>query len=143
MESLRMTSERDSTDGDDRLMRVWDETRPAEPSESQWVSLWSRVSSSLDQREPSVIPLPRLSWRQRAAVAVLGLAQAAAMVAGISYLAPRPSLAARGAFVLDEGSYVIRQDSTGLHTIELAWDDGANGLDGNFVMLNALEAMAE
>jgi hypothetical protein len=87
--------------------------------------------------------MPRLSWRQRAAVAVLGLAQAAAVVAGISYLGPRPSLAARGAFVLDEGSYVIRQDSTGLHTIELAWDDGANGLDGNFVMLNALEAMAE
>lgn len=99
--------------------RLWDATRPAEPSAEAWDHLWSSVTAQLDQpAHPTangmrsihsrVLPSagsPAPSgrgryWRGFAAVGIIGLAQAAALLiaVGISWrgpaTAPSPSKSA-------------------------------------------------
>lgn len=143
---------------DAAVSRLWDATRPAEPIGATWDALWARVSVGLDRPagapEPAVFadeaPAPR--WR-RFAVRGLVAAQAAALLAaaglGLTYRAPTPGPLARVAVVksrveIDFGEDVlIREDGTKVLTIALRTDDRPNALDGNFAMLNAVEAMAE
>jgi hypothetical protein len=92
-----------------KLERLWDTTRPAEPSPSAWDAVWTSVSAHLDQPIavernshgshlagfPGAMPehptssVPALSpsrtrrWRGLAAVGMVGLAQAAALLLAI------------------------------------------------------------
>jgi len=147
---------------DAALSRFWDATRPAEPTGAAWDALWARVSDGLDRRaatpEPAVFaaepPAPR--WR-RFAVRGMVAAQAAALLAaaglGLTYRAPSPALVTgplarvgvvRSQVEIDFGEDVlIREDGTKVLTVALRTDDRPNALDGNFAMLNAVEAMAE
>jgi hypothetical protein len=99
-----------------RFEKLWDATRPAEPSPQAWDALWSRVSAHLDQPitaesnghglhlaefprampdrpespEPAVSPARTGRWRSLAAFGMVGLAQAAAVLLaiGLSWYAP-------------------------------------------------------
>jgi len=82
--------------------RVWDATRPAEPSADAWDNLWSSVTAQLDQpthstvngtrsvRSPAMVsvdsPVSSVRgryWRGLAAVGMIGLAQAAALLIAV------------------------------------------------------------
>jgi hypothetical protein len=67
----------------ERFDRLWAATRPAEPSAAAWDAVWSGVCEALD--EPKVIPVPASAWsRRRWAIAIVGLAQAAAILVAIT-----------------------------------------------------------
>ncbi len=101
----------------ERLDRLWEATRPAEPSPEAWDAVWSGISAALDRRslaavppplsqpalglaEPGGIrehtwPRPRTAGRRWGvgAMALIGLAQAAAILIAIGLAwqpAPRP-----------------------------------------------------
>jgi hypothetical protein len=68
-----------------RLDRLWEATRPEEPSPATWTAVWSRVTQSVDVA-PTTRPLPAAAsrphpWRRRA-IAAFGIAQAAAILVG-------------------------------------------------------------
>jgi hypothetical protein len=84
------------------LDRLWEATRPAEPSAEAWDHLWSSVTAELDRpsdsavdgsrsRHARVLTLPtqptssgrRRFWRGLVAVGIVGLAQAAALLLAI------------------------------------------------------------
>ena len=99
-----------------RFEKLWDATRPAEPSPQAWDALWSTVSAHLDQPvavernghglhlaefpramperskspEPALSPSRTRRWRSLAAVGMVGLAQAAALLLaiGLSWQVP-------------------------------------------------------
>jgi hypothetical protein len=99
-----------------RLEKLWDTTRPAEPSPQAWDTLWSTVSAHLDQPiaaernghalhiaesprsmperrespEPVLSPSRTRRWRGLAAFGLVGLAQAAALLLaiGLSWHSP-------------------------------------------------------
>jgi hypothetical protein len=82
-----------------RFNRLWDATRPGDPSSELWDRLWSAVTARLDHSVPITSPHSRpqnpfatvgdaaalhsspgtRSWRGLAAIALVGLAQAAAL----------------------------------------------------------------
>lgn len=81
--------------------RLWDATRPAEPSGESWDELWASVTARLDAspcpavnggrstRVPNLLQVPPASagrgrvWRGLAAVGIVGLAQAAALLIAV------------------------------------------------------------
>ncbi len=84
--------------------RLWDATRPTEPSAESWDRLWSSVTARLDQTgldaaahvlsrrngtadgnwdSPRSSPVVR-SWRGLAALGLVGLAQAAALLLAVN-----------------------------------------------------------
>jgi hypothetical protein len=71
------------------LDRIWEATRPAEPSAAAWERVWGHVTAGLRQ-SPATIPMPRTSRGTRgpwAWIALASVAQAAAvLVAGGIYL---------------------------------------------------------
>jgi hypothetical protein len=99
-----------------RLEKLWDATRPAEPSPQAWDALWSTVSAHLDQPvaverngngvhlaefprampdlpkspEPALSPSRTRRWRSLVAFGMVGLAQAAALLVavGLSWHVP-------------------------------------------------------
>jgi hypothetical protein len=100
---------------DAQLDRLWEATRPKEPSSEEWDSVWAHLASSLDSSRPTVfeafalpiassngsvakvetplVAIPRSSRSRRtslAAIGVLGLAQAAAIfiVVALSWRQP-------------------------------------------------------
>jgi hypothetical protein len=85
-----------------RLDRLWEATRPAEPSAEAWDHLWSSVTAGLDRSSRSTVKGRRLVhgptltlstplappgrhrfWRGLAAVGIVGLAQAAALLIAV------------------------------------------------------------
>jgi hypothetical protein len=144
------------------LTRLWDATRPVEPPAAAWNSVWATVSDRLDRAStPAVLtmsPAPR-RWG-RPGVRILVAAQAAAVLAGVVFLAsnrhaggpaatPAPVPIARveaprGEFEFDPGEIgLIRDDGNGLRAVTLAQDDRPFALDRGFDMYNAIEALAE
>jgi len=187
--------------------RLWEATRPEEPTPETWATVWAQVTQTLDTApilrfRPSDAPRPH-PWRRRA-VAMFGIAQAAALLVG-AWLVTRPDpgrptrartqtqaglalkpatnepkakgeetvarpdpdpspspfpspavgapavliTATSGAEIeIDYGALVMIQSGPGgVTVVSRATDDGSSALDGNvdgnFVMLNILEAMAE
>jgi hypothetical protein len=147
-----------------RFDRVWEMTRPAEPSDAVWEGLWANVTESFERSATPAralehpVRLAARPWR-RVAFAAFALAQAAAILIAVFALSrphERPALhVARvtptppppsAEVVIDEGQFVIiRADRQGLRTVDLAQQEASssNTVDANFVMFNALEAMAE
>lgn len=77
---------------DAALGRLWEATRPVEPTGAAWDALWARVSDRLDAAEaaPAVVAFPARP-RGRAAVHLFIVAQAAALLAAVTLaLAHRP-----------------------------------------------------
>ena len=87
-----------------RFNRLWDATRPVDPSTESWDRLWSSVTARLDQSGPVTTfhsrpenpfasvgeaapehapPITR-SWRGLAAIGLVGLAQAAALFLAVN-----------------------------------------------------------
>ncbi len=84
--------------------RLWDITRPSEPSPESWDRLWSSVTARLehaehvgaahtrsgnpgtfvDDRDPQHSSPFVLSWRHVAAIGLVGLAQAAALLLAVN-----------------------------------------------------------
>ncbi len=87
-----------------RFNRLWDATRPVDPSTESWDRLWSSVTARLDHSGPVTTPYSRpdnpfatvgdaapqhsspftRSWRGLAAIGLVGLAQAAALFLAVS-----------------------------------------------------------
>jgi hypothetical protein len=144
-----------------QLDRLWQATRPVEPSDAAWETLWSGVCDRLDQpaaveagvgiedeagRDLIALPVAASrSWRRRL-TAVFGLAQAAALLVCFGLLLARPPQEVRGAGVVDiEPGEVVFIDGNGqVHrTAATDADAGPSDVDDNFAMFNALEAMAK
>jgi hypothetical protein len=154
----------------DALTRLWDATRPVEPSDAAWDALWSEVTARLDSAEVEesreVVPARRDTlWYLR----VAALAQAAAVLAAVTLWAARrpgppaeapapapaasvlarvdpPALPALQTIDIPEGEVgVIREDARDkeLHLVGLSLDDHPDGVAPSFSMLNVFEAIAE
>jgi predicted anti-sigma-YlaC factor YlaD len=149
-----------------RLDRLWEATRPEEPPPAAWATVWTQVTRSLDAAAP-MAPTPRIRpWRRRA-VASFAIAQAAVLLVA-AWLVSRPdpdrpmqrpgALARNGpalvpvpSIEIDYGATVLIQSRpTGVTVVSQGTGEASNAIDGNlldggsdFVMLNALEAMAE
>jgi hypothetical protein len=146
-----------------QLDRLWDASRPDEPTSEQWDALWADCMHRLDHPELTpVAPMSRprgnvhlsLKFRRYAAVASIVLAQAAAILIAV-FLTPRPdqprstpssSAPITAAIVIEAGQHVvIARDAQGIHLRHLPWDEAHNGVVGNDVvdpyllMLNAFE----
>jgi len=87
-----------------RFNRLWDATRPVDPSTESWDQLWSSVTARLDHSGPVTTPHSRpenpfaavgaavpqhsspitRSWRGLAAIGLVGLAQAAALFLAVN-----------------------------------------------------------
>lgn len=142
---------------DAALSRLWDATRPVEPTDAVWADLAARLDSPTKARPASfVLPLPR--WR-RPALLVLVAAQAASVLAAVVLWSahrrpldpatPPQTLVQvttfpQAEFEFNQGEFpLIREQDGGLHAITLAQDDRSNTLDGSLAMFNYFEALAE
>jgi hypothetical protein len=144
-----------------QLDRLWQATRPAEPSDAAWESLWSGVCDRLDRPAAvaagpgiedeagrDLIALPVAAsrpWRRRL-TAVFGLAQVAALLVCFGLLLARPPQEVRGANVVDiePGEVVFINGNGQVHrTVATDAYAGPSDVDDNFAMFNALEAMAK
>lgn len=124
----------------ERLDRLWDATRPTEPTPAAWNVVWSNIAEGLAAREthpasttpatPIVIPARRPApGRWIAAVALVGLAQAAAILValGLAWRAPSDSPESR----LAESDRSIRTEPTAIrsaHPVDPVVDIEAGGL---------------
>jgi hypothetical protein len=146
---------------DAEFTRLWDESRPEEPSRATWGAVWSRITERLDQpaaevevgagvgskSEPELFPMTLARPWQRLGLAVFSLAQAAAIFLTVGLLAARPSPVAaspvRKDFDIPTGQVVLIQwDHKGARTVAMiTGDTGPNSLD-DFTMFNAIEAIA-
>ncbi|GAC1470054.1 MAG: hypothetical protein NVSMB9_14700 [Isosphaeraceae bacterium] len=150
-------------DQDAALTRIWDATRPVEPSDAAWDTLWAQVNARRDDArtavavvEPAIFPgLPRP--RKRLASGLFMAAQAAAILAAAVLLWPSRSVpVGRVAdvlaqapvlplgFEIDQGEPIlIREGPQGLRAVVLAQDDRLNKIDDNYELFNYFESMAE
>ncbi len=110
----------------EQLDRLWDATRPVEPSPAAWNAVWSNITESLADREncpaPTAIPITTPAQRPRpgrwiAAVALVGLAQAAAVLValGLAWRAPSDAPESR----LAERDRSIRTEPTAIRSERL------------------------
>jgi hypothetical protein len=145
-----------------RFDRLWQTTRPVEPSVDTWDALWANVSARLDQPvevevavaretaeatpERDLIPFPvaaRRSWRRQGLWA-FSLAQAAGLLIGFGLLLARAPEPAGAALVsVEEGEQVIIGDHGRVDRRDAYADAPQDTLDDNYAMLNAFEAMAK
>jgi hypothetical protein len=113
---------------DAQLDRLWEATRPTEPSPEEWDSVWAHLASSLDSSKPTVleafalpiassngpvakvetplVAIPRSSRSRRrslAAIGALGLAQAAAIFIAVA-LSWQPSTTSRPPQIADKST---------------------------------------
>jgi hypothetical protein len=142
---------------DAALTRVWEATRPAEPSDLAWDAVWARVSERLRRPAapaavaPSHAPLLAHPWYRRASVA-FNVAQAAAILAAVVLWAAhhRPAeplapigpvaLVSRGTVDIVPGQIVlIRPEGTTLRADEVPLDDSID-VEAFYVMFNRVEA---
>jgi hypothetical protein len=74
----------------DRFDRIWEATRPIEPTADAMDALWARASVVLDARPiPAPLRLEGLSHRRRWAKAAFVVAQAAALLVAVLFLLRR------------------------------------------------------
>jgi hypothetical protein len=144
-----------------RLLRDWHATRPAEPTTEVWDALWARVCAQPDApaastARPDVIAMPeRPSRRNQAAVVVLGLAQAAAVLAAVLFLPGRQpqqggkeptqaTLARPAGFDVPPGQLaIIHSENDGTLRLELRDGDDGPGLGSSLAMFNVVESIAD
>jgi hypothetical protein len=149
---------------DAEFTRLWDETRPEEPSKATWGAVWSRITERLDQpaaevevgvgagskSESELFPMTLARPWQRLGFAVFSLAQAAAIFLTVGLLAARPSpmvastVRVAANFESGQGVFLIQWNHKGARIVAMnTGDTGPNSLDDNFTMFNAIEAMAD
>jgi len=154
----------------DAFDRLWDVTRPLEPSARAWESVWSGVADRLDrpeslvEPEPAVLPIAAAAvggidaWPRRG-LWLFSMAQAAALLLAFSLLmtrasrptgdvpSPAPAQVAVNVEVdIDPGQVVlIHGDGRVVDRTAVVLKSGpnANALDDTFAMFNAVEAMAD
>ena len=132
-----------------RLDRLWEATRPAEPSGGNWESTWAGVSRAIDRAStPDPAPLrlvPSRPWR-RSTLAAFGLAQAAAILVAVGVFSRPGGPEAPAELVRVDIPYgrpvLIRCDLPKLEVVELPDDENLGGVDSNYAMFNDIEAMA-
>lgn len=75
----------------EQLQRVWDLTRPAEPSAEAFDSLWANVVSAVDSGQPATIAIQAARpWRRWGVVAMVTAQAAALLLAAGSALRTHP-----------------------------------------------------
>lgn len=134
---------------DARLDRLWNATRPDEPSPAEWDALWAKVTARLDAPPAPPIPMPAPAWKRYSVVAFT-LAQAAALLIACGLLlpgrpsAPQPASVLAAAVDIEPGDTVlIRLDArSGGSVVAFNGDDGSNTIDDNLAMFNDVESMA-
>jgi hypothetical protein len=141
-----------------RLLRDWHATRPAEPPAEVWDALWARVRDRLDAATArrAVIAMPeRPAGRFRPALVVLGLAQAAAVLAAVLLLPGRQPHQERenlaraqpvqnAGFDIPPGELAILHcEKDGTWRMELREGDNGPGLGDNLALFNDVESMAD
>lgn len=140
------------------LMRAWDATRPAEPTDAAWDALWTRLGDRLDRTERpvvlSVTSSPRF-WR-RYSPAAFPLARAAAVLAilvvwGTHRRPPAestgPVLASAKApanIEIEPGEVVmIHLDGGDVRAVAIGYEPPRWGaIDENLLLFNDAESMA-
>jgi len=148
---------------DARLGRLWDATRPEDPSAEAWEPVWRQMCDTLDRAPADVLPMRRPAAARRAWFVVLGVAQAAAVLFAVFYFTQSqtalvPKMAQNGPvispqpapppvpskFDVPQGeTVVIRKDGDRLEATELAMNGDSIQVDPGFVALNSLEAIAQ
>jgi hypothetical protein len=149
---------------DSRLGRLWELTRPAEPSPDEWESVWGRIADALDRETAPVLPLARPARSRRRLWVCVGVAQVAAAILAVVYFGrftaqPGPAEAPRGVPVaqaetrpeppeqpvdIPPGELVmIREEKGRVELVELALNGNPGQVDPAYEALNSLEAIAE
>lgn len=147
-----------------RLDRLWDVTRPAEPSPEAWDQVWAAVSTRLDSASAaprtampaSRVPASARPWRGLAVVAAIGFAQAAAvfLAMSVSWTGPagspsqvasshqrQPESVVEAVVDVPEGQVVyLRSTGNDLKVIDVTALEPANGEDPWFVFFNRVES---
>ncbi len=142
------------------LDQYWLTTRPVEPSDASWNSVWSAISAGLDRAaQPAVMPISSAKhwWTRRSAA--LALTWAAALLLAGTLLWNRPghspvedlktgigpvAQAGVAAFEIPEGQTgCIRfdGDTFTFHTIKVAQGGSRDAVDPGYDILGALEGM--
>jgi hypothetical protein len=135
-----------------RLDRIWEATRPPEPSIQALDTLWARASAALDAPKSTVIPFEKAPARRgRWAVVAFFAAQAAAVLAVASFLFQNDvhqvaaAAPARVTANVDQ-TVIVRIDDDG-HRVEIL-DDSEQFAFASMAdatphdVFNALESMA-
>lgn len=147
---------------DARLDRLWEATRPPEPSAVAWDRMWANVSEALDRRaaaRPVSVPAPapapamvvvRGRWHRSGLVA-FAVAQAAVILIGFGLVlgmrpaadGRRPTIAEPPApLVFDQGQVpLISLDGQGVHVRDLARNDNPDAIDPYYSMFNQVESL--
>jgi len=154
---------------DARVSRLWDSTRPNEPSADAWEAVWGRICQGLDQAPADVLPMKRPAPARRAWFVALGVAQVAAALFAVLYftqmkndstvqvtqnrqnVVPQPSLppAPVDEVKVPEAEIppgelvVLREDGGRVQVIELALNGNSIQVDPAYEALNSLEAIAQ
>src|SRR5262245_9492429 len=142
-----------------QLDRLWDATRPPEPSPAAWNRIWANVSAALDH---PAAPTPAVRPWRKAVLAGFMIAQAAALLAAFTIAwrgsaghhaapqAPGQIAVVPTKFVdIGEAQFALihldrPQDSADQEDIDVldeALIDELNAVDPGFLALNLLEAM--
>jgi hypothetical protein len=146
--------------------RLWDATRPVEPSSEAWDTVWCHITSSIDSKAPeefnaytaSTVPLngsvyaghtpfgiPSTSSRSRsrnwAAIGLIGLAQAAAVLLAVTWTwhsSSRPDTVE-----IEAGRWVvIRVEDSAVKVVDLTPDGISYSVDDWLLAFNAAEAIS-
>jgi len=146
-----------------QLDRLWEATRPTEPSHDTWARMWANLAALLDSSTPAevqALPLStasssgsvarvesrlvpnHASSRPRpwtfAAIALLGLGQAAAVFLAVSLTWPLSSPSVE----IEEGQQVvIRFEGTAAKVVDLTPEGVSRSVDDWYVMLNVAESL--
>ncbi|MCA1684654.1 MAG: hypothetical protein LC745_01460 [Planctomycetia bacterium] len=134
--------------------RVWDATRPSEPTAAAWDALWARVSDRLDRApEPRTLTSSARPRGREHVWTAFVVAQAAAVLAAVVlWGAHRASVEKAGTSVvarpplrvidIEVGAVVmIHLEGGDVRAVEMARDERWDTIDENFVLLNGAEAM--
>ncbi|MDB5350586.1 MAG: hypothetical protein JWN86_1833 [Planctomycetota bacterium] len=97
----------------DKLNRVWNATRPEEPSSSAFDTMWAKTEAMVS--EPEILPFVSASGWKRWGLALVTVAQAAViLIAGMYGLSrPTPAIASMHDYRVEEGTtLVVRLDGS-------------------------------
>jgi hypothetical protein len=157
---------RSQAERDAALTRIWDATRPLEPSDAAWDNVWARVRDHIDQPEGATLKLPARN-RRRTAVTVFVLAQAAALLAAVvtwgvqrdpaqtsvvkTIPTPEPALVSWGSVDIVPGQIVmihadgdrVRAETVSMDEVVSAGIGGFGEFEDFYVMFNRVEAGLE
>jgi hypothetical protein len=164
-----------------RLEELWEATKPHEPGTATWDAMWAKIAGSLDADPalhdmnvaalspaldnlaftgrfdpgpPDKSQKTRVRGRSLVAIALIGLAQAAAIFVAVTLgwhqprSAPNPMPFNEASNIsvsveIEEGRTVlIRNQGSGCVVLDLTPDELVHGIDDFYVMFNAVESMA-